>query len=232
MSGQTPEETAKVLGDTEHDWRLYSDGGCDGNGAKGFWGDSGWGVAIYEVGTDLTGGEDDDDLVREFANLYGNIVTDKASGWFMYAVRGTNQTGELTGVVEGLLWLLQVCGNNGNAIMLIDSLYAANMVEGVWNAENSKNRDLVMLGRRLLAEVRKKWVVTFVHIKGNSADGGNDRADLLVQWGKTAGPYSRILEVGGVEGPGITAVVTEPPPGVKRKPEKEPDEEDENSSDD
>ena len=61
----------------------------------------------------------------------------------MYAVRGTNQTGELTGVVEGLLWLLQVCGNNGNAIMLIDSLYAANMIEGVWNAENSKNIDLV-----------------------------------------------------------------------------------------
>ena len=43
----------------------------------------------------------------------------------MYAVRSTNQTGELIGVVEGLLWLLQVCGNNGNAIMLIDSLYAA-----------------------------------------------------------------------------------------------------------
>ena len=94
-------------------------------------GDSGWGVAIYEVGTDLTSDEDDDDLVREFANLYGNIVTDKASSWYMYAVRGTNQAGELTGVVEGLLWLLQVCGNNGNAIMLIDSLYAANMIDGV-----------------------------------------------------------------------------------------------------
>jgi hypothetical protein len=74
--------------------------------------------------------------------------------------------------------------------------------------------------------------VTFVHIKGHSADGGNDRADLLVQWGKTDGPYSRILEVGGVEGPGITAVVTEPPPGVKRKPEKEPAEEDANNTDD
>jgi hypothetical protein len=83
-------ETANVLRDTEHDWRLYSDGGCDGNGAKGIWGDSGWGVAIYEVGTDLTGGEDDNDLIKEFVNLYGNIVIDKASGWYMYAVRGTN----------------------------------------------------------------------------------------------------------------------------------------------
>jgi hypothetical protein len=63
-------------------------------------------------------------------------------------------------------------------------------------------------------------------------DGENDCADLLVQWGKTDGPYSRILEVGSVEGPGIAAVVTEPPPRVKRKPEKVPVEEDENSSDD
>ena len=35
-----------------------------------------------------------------------------------------------------------------------------------------------------------------------------------------------------MEGPGITAVVTDPPPGVKRKPEKEPEKEDANSRDD
>ena len=33
------------------------------------------------------------------------------SEWSLGAVRGTNQTGELTRVVEGLLWLLQVCSN-------------------------------------------------------------------------------------------------------------------------
>jgi hypothetical protein len=38
--------------------------------------------------------------------------------------------------------------------------------------------------------------------------------------------------VGSVEGPRITAVVTKPPPGVKRKPEKVPVEEDENISED
>jgi hypothetical protein len=35
-----------------------------------------------------------------------------------------------------------------------------------------------------------------------------------------------------VEGPGITSVVTEPPPGVKRKPENEPTEKDANNTDD
>ena len=116
--------------------------------------------------------------------------------------------------------------------MLIDSLYDANMIDGVWNAENSKNKDLVMLGRRLLETVRKQRAVPFVHIKGHSADGGNDRAELLVQWGKIDGSYCRILEVGGVEGPVITAVVTKPPPAVKIKPEKEQDKDDANSTDD
>jgi ribonuclease HI len=173
----------------------------------------------------LTGGADDADLVTEFANLYGNIETVQASPWFMYTVRGTNQTGELTGVIEALLWLLHHCSNQGEAIMLIDSLYAANMNEGVWNAENSRNKDLVMLGRRIMEEVRRTRDVTFVHTKGHSADGGNDRADLLVQWGKTAGPYSRIMETGVVEGPGFAAVVSVPPPGVKRKPEEKPEKE-------
>jgi hypothetical protein len=47
--------------------------------------------------------------------------------------------------------------------MLIDSLYAANMIEGVWNAENSRNKDLVMLGRRILEEVRRTRDVTVIY---------------------------------------------------------------------
>ena len=72
--------------------------------------------------------------------------------------------------------------------------------------------------------------MTFVHTKGHSADGGNDRADLLVRWGRTGGSCSRIVEVGGVEGLGIKAVVTEPPPRVKRNHEKEPEKEGANST--
>jgi hypothetical protein len=36
----TAEEIAAALAEMEHMWRIYSDGGCDGNGAKGVWGAS------------------------------------------------------------------------------------------------------------------------------------------------------------------------------------------------
>jgi hypothetical protein len=54
--------------------------------------------------------------------------------------------------------------------------------------------------RKLLADVDATGrTVQWVHVKGHSADGGNDRADKLVQWGKTGGPYCWVWE-GGVEG--------------------------------
>eukprot|EP01050_Picozoa_sp_SAG11_P013677 SAG11_NODE_1615_length_4578_cov_6.001786_6_plen_147_part_00 len=39
--------------------------------------------------------------------------------------------------------------------------------------------------------------VHWVHVKGHSKDGGNERADELVQWGKGDGPYCRLREGGG-----------------------------------
>lgn len=43
--------------------------------------------------------------------------------------------------------------------------------------------------------------MTFVHVAGHSDDRGNDRADELVQWGKSSGPFSRMYPSGG-EGEG------------------------------
>ena len=36
-----------------------------------------------------------------------------------------------------------------------------------------------------------------MHVKGHSADGGNDKADERVQWGKEAGPYARLRKKDG-----------------------------------
>ena len=50
-------------------------------------------------------------------------------------------------------------------------------------------------------------VVHWVHVKGHSADGGNDAADERVQWGKENGPFAR-LRNGGGEGDSRFGAVT------------------------
>ena len=42
-----------------------------------------------------------------------------------------------------------------------------------------------------------------MHVEGHSADGGNDRANELVQWGKTGGPYCRAGAGGRWRGRGL-----------------------------
>ena len=170
VTANTAEETAAALRNIKHSWRIYSDGGCDGNGAKGKWGKSGYGAVIYACR--------DDGTVIEVANLYGPVVTDVSSEWFMGATRGTNQTGELCGVVAALLWMLTHVFDEDDVVICVDSLYAGNQLEGFWRV--NCNKDLIDLGKDLLRQVREKRTVTFVHVKGHSEDGGNDRADLLV----------------------------------------------------
>jgi ribonuclease HI len=129
--------------------------------------------------------------------MWGPVVIDNDSIWFCGATRGTNNTGEIIGIGQALMWLRDADeAIDIPAIMLFDSCYAANMVTGRW--QPNANVALVEWARKLLADVKPTGrTVHLVHIKGHSADGGNDRADELVQWGKTGGPYCRVREGGG-----------------------------------
>ena len=105
----------------------------------------------------------------------------------------------------GHTWLRDVAANaelsapsivETAAVLLYDSAYAANMATGRWKA--ASNVALVAWVQKLLAEVEESGrAVHWVHVKGHSADGGNDKADERVQWGKEAGPYARLREGGG-----------------------------------
>ena len=82
------------------------------------------------------------------------------------------------------------------AVMLYDSAYAANMATSRWKA--TSNVALVEWVRKLLAEVEESgWTVHWVHVKGHSADGGNDKADERVQWGKEECLYAWLRDGGG-----------------------------------
>jgi ribonuclease HI len=131
------------------------------------------------------------------AEMWGPVVIDNDSIWFCGAAWSTNNTGEIIGIGQALMWLRDVDeATDIPTIMMFDSCYAANMVTGPW--QPNANVASVERAWKLLADVEATGrTVHLVHVKGHSADGGNDRADELVQWGKTGGPYCRVREGGG-----------------------------------
>ena len=95
----TEEETRIALAKIkEPALRCYTDGGCDGNGAKGHWGAAGWGAHILAVNAE---GEKE----KVEAELWGPVETYPGSSWWCGAQRGTNSTGELMGIGQALIWL-------------------------------------------------------------------------------------------------------------------------------
>ena len=225
-TANTAEQTAAVLASTPHRYRAYTDGGCDGNGSKGVWGASGWGAHVMEVGAaahgqgqgwcyrcdappqacvceldaasagDFTAGDAE---VTARADLWGPVVTNGRAPCFFGADKGTNNTGEITGVIQVLLWLMH-CAGDGDAIILCDSCYAMDAIEDRMVIRS--NVKLIAMAQSLLAQAREQRTVTFTHVKGHSTDGGNSRADELVQWGKLAAPFSQLDRDGTIEGTG------------------------------
>eukprot|EP01050_Picozoa_sp_SAG11_P002365 SAG11_NODE_118_length_15921_cov_30.283448_4_plen_272_part_00 len=81
--------------------------------------------------------------------------------WFLGADRGSNQTGELCGVIQAVLWLLKLPRDDAEAVSICsDSIYALNQVEGRWRM--NRNEVLIRCGQRLLAQARQKRHVQFV----------------------------------------------------------------------
>ena len=97
-SANTVEETEVELAAIGGDQlRCYTDSGCDENGAGGIWGASGWGVHVLGVPPPA---------VR--AEMWGPVVIDDDSIWFCGATWGTNNTGEIIGIGQALMWLWDV----------------------------------------------------------------------------------------------------------------------------
>jgi hypothetical protein len=67
----------------------------------------------------------------EISNLCGPVVIVVQSEWWMGAERGTNQTGDVCGVMQGLLWLLEHEGVDDDGIVFcVHLFYADNQLEG------------------------------------------------------------------------------------------------------
>jgi hypothetical protein len=70
-----------------------------------------------------------DGSLKELADLWGRVEIEEASPWYMDAKRGTNNTGELSGLGQSLLWLRDVDNTTRTAVILYDSIWAYNNAE-------------------------------------------------------------------------------------------------------
>lgn len=159
---------------------LYTDGACKGNNhVASKTCPAGWGVAV--VGGGGADGSHATGTGRLVAELFGPVVLDSASPFFLGAEIGSNNTSELSGICEALFWLLHHEPSSRSAAIFYDSKYAAKITTGEYRAE--KNKCLAEKSRSLLQSVRQKRRVRFEHVKGHSNDRWNDAADGLANRG-------------------------------------------------
>ena len=74
-----------------------------------------------------------DDRTTARVELYTPVITDPRHRCYLGATRGTNNTGELVGIGEALLWIRDYEGSTDDVVVYVDSKYAAAMVEARWS---------------------------------------------------------------------------------------------------
>ena len=112
--------------------RLYTDGSCPENSKVNTQNSpAGWGIAIYKT-------EEDNTHRKLTTGLFGPVETKHRAPHFLGAELGSNNTGELSAICEGLKWLLEQEGSQKPAAFYYDSKYAAKITTGEYNAETNK----------------------------------------------------------------------------------------------
>ena len=154
---------------------LFTDGGCVENALVGE------GEQLAGSGCVVLNGSRDD-ATAAAVRLYGPVITDPDDPMYMGATRGTNNTAELGGVGEALLWLRDYDHTNDDALILVDSQYAAAVVQAQWGFKTNIN--MVQCVQSVLVEVRARRNVRFEWVHGHSGDRWNDVADDLATLGQ------------------------------------------------
>ena len=112
----------------------------------------------------------------QWKEAYGPVTTDTSHITYRGATVGSNNTGEVTAIIEALLYAHQ----RGWQHLTIhsDSQWAINTITGRWTSKC--HHDLIQLANKLtkLGKTHFQWV------KGHAGKEGNERADKLADKGK------------------------------------------------
>lgn len=173
--GSVSAETTKTRETSGSTLAIYTDGSCPGNrNVQKNKQRAGWGFVVLEETKSPP-------ATSVLAELWGPVVCDASSPYFMGAAYGSNNTGELSAIGETLCWLHRHETSGRPVTIYFDSLYAANTASGKWNGP--KNKALSKIVQGLYRRVCRTREVSLEHVKGHSDHPWNDRADLLANRG-------------------------------------------------
>ena len=147
---------------------IYTDGsGSKGRATRAT--PAGWGFVVTVRDVDIV-------------HSYGPVNVDETSPFYLGAAVSSNNSGELSAIIEALLYLLHPTVHNSRVIFYYDSKWAANMARGT--SRPKRHKRMVDTARLLLHELEQKMQVDWEWIKGHTGNKGNEKADALAEKGK------------------------------------------------
>ena len=110
----------------------------------------------------------------------GPVVTSTANSGYVGATVGSNNTGEVSAIIEALLCAVE--HEYARVQVHTDSQWSINVITGKWRAKS--NKTLVETAKKL---AYKAGVTVHFHwVKGHAGHEGNEKADALAEAGKDA----------------------------------------------
>jgi ribonuclease HI len=122
------------------------------------------------------------------------VETDPTASEWIGAAKATNNTAELTAIIEAIAQATDRTPGAGQEEIHSDSLYAINMTTGKWSPKHTIHAPPVNL--EIIWHARMAWIqlqrlrpreVQLIHIRSHTKHPGNEVADHLADVGRQGG---------------------------------------------